>query len=142
LRALAVELGVSDRVGFTGFVEEPASAMRALDVIVHATVVPEPFGLVVAEGMACGRAVVASGAGGAAEIVREDEDALLHAPGSVEELAAVIQRLVADPDLRRRLGAAGRRSAEQRFDRERLGREIAAVYRSTTAHPIRAQGAA
>ena len=140
LRALAAEVGVGRDVGFAGFVEDPASAMRALDVVVHATVVPEPFGLVVAEGMACGRAVIASAGGGAGEIVRDGEDALVHVPGSVEGLASAIRRLVEDSDLRTRLGAAGRRSAEQRFDRRRLGLEVAALYRSTMANrnPARA----
>ena len=134
LRALAAELGLGDRVGFTGFVDDPGAAMRALDVIVHATVVPEPFGLVVAEGMACGRAVITSAAGGAGEIVRAREDALTAAPGSVEELATAIRELVEDRALRLRLGQAGRRSAEQRFDRRRLGLEVAAVYRSVLGH--------
>lgn len=135
LRALAAELGVRDIVGFTGFVEEPASAMRALDVVVHATVVPEPFGLVVAEGMACGRAVITSAAGGAGEIVHEGEDALVHVPGSVDGLAAAIHRLVIDRELRILVGTGGRRSAEQRFDRRRLGAEVTAVYQSTAAAP-------
>lgn len=134
LRALAADLDLGDRVGFTGFVDDPAAAMRALDVIVHATVVPEPFGLVVAEGMACGRAVITSAAGGAGEIVRAREDALTVAPGSVEELAGAIRELVENGDLRLRLGQAGRRSAEQRFDRRRLGNQVAAVYRSVLAH--------
>ncbi len=133
LRALAMEIGVGADVGFTGFVEDPATAMRALDVVVHATVVPEPFGLVVAEGMACGRAVITSAAGGAGEIVRDGEDALVHEPGDVAGLAAAMQRLAEYPELRSRLGAAGRRSAERRFDRRRVGDEVAAVYRSTTA---------
>jgi glycosyltransferase involved in cell wall biosynthesis len=128
LRGLAVESGAASRTGFTGFLEDPATAMRALDIVVHATVVPEPFGLVVAEGMACGRAVIASAEGGAAEIVRDGEDALLHEPGNVQALADAIRRLVEDGALRQRLGRAGRRSAEVRFDRARLGGEIGALY--------------
>jgi glycosyltransferase involved in cell wall biosynthesis len=133
LRALAAELDLGERVGFMGFIEEPAAVMRALDVVVHATVVPEPFGLVVAEGMACGCAVIASAAGGAGEIAHDEEDALVHPPGDVDALAAAIRRLVEDDALRLRLGRAGRQSAEQRFDRRRMGREVATVYRSMLA---------
>ncbi|HUX33212.1 MAG TPA: glycosyltransferase family 4 protein [Gemmatimonadaceae bacterium] len=133
LRALADELGVADRVGFTGFVSEPAAAMRALDVIVHATTTAEPFGLVIAEGMACGRAVITSATGGAAEVVAPGVDALTHAPGDVDALAAVIARLVADAPLRARLGAAGRLVVEQRFNRVRLGAEIVPIYRAAVA---------
>ncbi len=53
-------LGLSGKVGFTGFVEDVPAAMRSLDVIVHASTDPEPFGMVIIEGMACGKAVIAS----------------------------------------------------------------------------------
>lgn len=128
LKALAAELGISDRVGFTGFVDDPAAAMRALDVVVHASTHPEPFGLVIAEAMACGRAVVVSAAGGAAEIVQPGRDALAFSPGDVEGLAWNLRRLVSDPKLRARLGQAGRKTAEKRFDRARLGAEVAPLY--------------
>ncbi len=133
LRQMSRELGIEERVGFTGFVSEPATAMRALDVIVHATTVPEPFGLVIAEGMACGRAVIASAAGGAAEIVDAEVDALTHVPGDVGGLAAAIERVVVDGALRSRLGAAGRRSAELRFNRDRLGTAMVPIYRTAVA---------
>ncbi len=142
LRELAAQIGVGGKVGFTGFVRDPATAMRALDVVVHATVVPEPFGLVVAEGMACGRAVIVAAAGGAGEIVRAGEDALVHEPGDIAGLAEAIRRLVEDPGLRRRLGAAGRQSAERRFDRQRLGEEVAVVYRSMMAQRTRERASA
>src|SRR5437762_225950 len=50
-------LGLTGRVGLTGFIDHAPDAMRALDVVVHASTQPEPFGLVIAEGMASGRAV-------------------------------------------------------------------------------------
>jgi glycosyltransferase involved in cell wall biosynthesis len=128
LRELARDLGVTDRVAFTGFVADPAAAMRALDIVVHATTVPEPFGLVIAEGMACGRAVIASADGGAAELVQPGVDALTHRPGDVAGLAAAIERLATDPALRAQLGARGRLTAQRRFDQARLGGEIAPIY--------------
>ena len=130
LRALAAELGIGGRVGFTGFVDDSAAAMRALDVVVHASTQPEPFGLVIAEAMACGRAVVASAAGGAAEIASHGVDALCVAPGSVEPLSEAIRRLVQDAGLRARLGEAGREKALREFDRARLAAEVAPLYRS------------
>ena len=129
LRQFATELGVAGRVGFTGFVERPASALRALDVVVHASTQPEPFGLVIAEGMACGRAVIVSAAGGAAELVRDGIDALTHAPGDVEGLARAIERCAADPNLRRRLGQEARVAAVQRFDPASFARAFADLYR-------------
>lgn len=132
LRRLADELGVTDRVVFTGFVDDPAAAMRALDVVVHASTQPEPFGLVIAEGMACGRAVIASAAGGAAEIVTDGVDSLAVAPGDVQALADSVARLARDAALQRALGAAGRRTVERRFDASRLASALVPLYRSLT----------
>ena len=67
------------------------------------------------EAMACGRPVVASTAGGAPEAVADGETGLLVPPGDVPALRAALERLLADPELRRRLGEAGRRRAQERF---------------------------
>ena len=127
LERLAVALGVRDRVGFTGFLRA-APAMRALDVVVHASTRPEPFGLVIAEAMACGRAVITSASGGSAELVTPDVDALTHTPGDAAGLSQQIARLAADQELRRRLGESAVRAARVKFDPDRLARELAAVY--------------
>jgi len=128
LRAAAAALGLEGRVGFTGFVEDAAQAMRALDVVVHASTEPEPFGLVIAEAMACARAVVVSRAGGAAEITTPGQDALVHAPGNARELAECLVSLALNAGLRRRLGDAGRATAERVFDRRRLVAGMTPVY--------------
>ena len=94
LQTLADRLGLGDRVGFTGFLPA-APAMRALDVVVHASTRPEPFGLVIAEAMACGRAVITSGSGGARELVEAGQDALVHTPGDAAGLSRDIIQLVA-----------------------------------------------
>jgi glycosyltransferase involved in cell wall biosynthesis len=123
-------LGIGDRVGFTGFVAEPESALRALDIVVHASTSPEPFGLVIVEAMACERPVVVSLAGGAAEIVTPGVDALGHAPGDVQGLAARLTELALDPALRTRIARAGRATAERCFDRARLARQLIPIYES------------
>jgi glycosyltransferase involved in cell wall biosynthesis len=133
LRGMAAARGLADRVAFTGYQSDTAAAMRALDVVVHASVAPEPFGLVIAEAFACGRAVITSGSGGSAELVEIGRNALTHKPGDAASLAAAISRLAGDAVLRARLAAAGRATAERRFDRERLGAEFSAIYRQLTA---------
>jgi glycosyltransferase involved in cell wall biosynthesis len=127
LRGIAQQIGVQDRVGFTGFLRA-APALRALDIVVHASTRPEPFGLVIAEAMACGRAVVTSACGGARELVDPEIDAVTHAPGDAGGLTAAILRLVRDPGLRRTLGDRARASAVQRFDPARLGAQLIDVY--------------
>jgi glycosyltransferase involved in cell wall biosynthesis len=138
LEALAASLGLAGRVGFTGFVLQSDAALRALDIVVHASTEPEPFGLAIAEAMACGRPVIASDAGGASELVTAGVDALVHTPGHVAELAERMAALSAGADLRRRLGAAARQTAEQRFDLNRLARELIPLYESAVEQkPVR-----
>lgn len=142
LRQVALSLGVADRVGFTGFVHTPEATFRALHIVVHASTSPEPFGLVIAEAMACGRPVIVSNAGGAAEIVTPGVDALVHSPGDAGELAARIAALARDPNLRAQLGRAARATAERAFDRARLARELIPIYRDVamseaSARPMR-----
>lgn len=129
LRASAVRMGIADRLGFTGYLREPAAALRSLDIVVHASTAPEPFGLVIAEAFACGRAVIASAAGGAAEIIEPDKTAMLHRPGDFRQLAQQIMRLATDASLRNRLGIAAHQMATRHFTRERLATELTALYR-------------
>jgi glycosyltransferase involved in cell wall biosynthesis len=124
-------LGLTDRVGLTGFLEEPPPALRALDIVVHASSAPEPFGMVIIEAMACERAVIASNAGGAMEIFEDGVTALGHTPGDAAHLAIQIQRLAASPELRARLGAAGRRAMLAQFQPERMAQEFATLYSDT-----------
>jgi len=128
LRASARSLGVADRVGFSGFVARPAEAMRALDVVVHASTDPEPFGLVIAEGLATGRALIVSAAGGAAELVSDAADALTFTPGDVPALARSIDRLAEDVALRARLGTAARATAERRFEPDAFTHAFLEIY--------------
>jgi glycosyltransferase involved in cell wall biosynthesis len=133
LRHIAHECGVAGRVGFTGFVADPGSAMRALDVVVHASTEAEPLGRVIVEAMACRRPVIASDAGGASELINHDVDALAFRPGDVAMLTRRIRDLASDRAMRARLGAAGHAKARQSFDRARLASEVVPVYLAATA---------
>ncbi|MGA9771247.1 MAG: glycosyltransferase family 4 protein [Blastocatellia bacterium] len=129
LRNLASQLGIAEKTGFTGFIENSEAAIRSLDIVVHASTEPEPFGLVIAEAMACGRAVIVSESGGAAEITDTGINALGHSPGDAYSLAIDIERLSTNLDLRIRLGNAGRATAELRFDRLRLASDLIPIYK-------------
>jgi glycosyltransferase involved in cell wall biosynthesis len=129
LKNMARSLGISANVGFTGFIDDPAAAIRSLDIVVHASTKREPFGMVIVEAMACGKAVIASNGGGASEIVQDHVNALTHEPGDDRALAARIHELATSPSLRARLGEAGRRTAEQRFNSTRFATDFANLYR-------------
>ena len=133
LQARATSLGLSDRLGFTGHQPDPALALRSLDVVVHASTRPEPFGRVIVEAMACGKAVVAAPTGGAAELFEDGVSALASPSGDAAALAETLQRLIADAGLRARLGKAARAAAVSRFDRGRLAEEWSTVYADALA---------
>ena len=127
LRAIAHAEGLSNTsVGFVGHVDDVPGALRALDIVVHASVEPEPFGLAVAEAMACGRPVIVSDAGGAAEIATGG--AIFHRPGDARDLAARLSELINQPELRTSLAASGRTAAIRLFARQRLADALTPIY--------------
>jgi len=127
LREMAVARGLTNVV-FVPFQRDPADTYRALDIVVHASTRPEPFGRIIVEAMASGRPAVVSQAGGAVELFDEGIDALGVPPGNASRMADAIGRLAVDESLRRAIGSAARRTATIRFSRERLGAELLAIY--------------
>jgi glycosyltransferase involved in cell wall biosynthesis len=119
LRAYVLEHGLGDRVHFLGFQHDIAACMKAVDVIAHTSISPEPFGRVIIEGMLAKRPVVAARAGGVVDIVTNRENGILCTPGDVSELAGVLGELSADADLRSRLVEQGYANAINRFGTER-----------------------
>ena len=93
----------------------------------------EGFGVVCAEAMAHGRPVVASAVGGLLDLVVDEQTGLLVPPGDVGALRAALQRLLADAELRRRLGAAARKRAEEELTWERTTDLTVAVYEQALA---------
>lgn len=135
LRNRARRLGIAEAVGFIPFQEDLPPIYRALDVLVHASSRPEPFGLTIAEAMACGRSVIASRASGAAELF-SDEEAVGLSPLTPESLAGAISMLARDPALRQSLATAARTAAVGRFSRQRLGGEVLDIYRKMERDPV------
>lgn len=132
LEQKADALGLADQVEFRGFREDVWKELRELDVLVHCSVRPEPFGQVVLEGLAAGVPVVAAAAGGPLELITNDVDGLLTTPGDSAALAAALRRLADDPKLRRRLAAAGLiRSRE--FTPERTVERLLGIYAEVIA---------
>ena len=128
LADLAAELGLRDRVRFTGHFNDPVSDMEGFDILVHASVIPEPFGQVVVEGMALGLPVVASDAGGPAEVITDHVDGILYPPGDIAALANALRELSTDIHLRRRLGEAAARRAKA-YSPRAIVPQVEAVYK-------------
>lgn len=105
----AHELGLDGRVEFRGHRHDMGEEFSRLDVLVHASLTPEPFGQVIIEGMAAGVPVIAADAGGPAEMIRHDVTGVLYRPCDADALTAALRRL-RDPALRDRLSTAARAS--------------------------------
>ncbi|HLX33007.1 MAG TPA: glycosyltransferase family 4 protein [Gaiellaceae bacterium] len=127
LYAQAGALGVAGQIEFRGFREPIWDELAGLDVLVHSSTVPEPFGQAVLEGMAAGLPVIAANAGGPAELITSGVDGLLVAPGDAAALATALERLEADPELRARLGAAARERSRA-FTPERTAVQLLEIY--------------
>jgi glycosyltransferase involved in cell wall biosynthesis len=115
LHEQAARLGVQDRLIFAGFRDDMPAWMKAVDVILHTSTEPEPFGRVIIEGMAAGRPVIAAAAGGVTEIVRHRTNGWLVPPRDVTALAEAIEILRAAPELANRLASQGLEDVAQRF---------------------------
>jgi glycosyltransferase involved in cell wall biosynthesis len=103
------------RIVFRDFVPNPQRLMQACDVIVL-TSAEETFGLVLAEAMRAGVAVVGSDRGGVLEIIDHDATGLLFRSGDSEDLHRQLIRLLREPRLRARLAQAGKDKADRLFD--------------------------
>lgn len=128
LAQLAKDLGVYDRVQFSGPIEGEAkwALICGADVLVLPSL-SENWGVVVTEALGVGTPVVVTEGVGAAELVREHDLGAV-VDGSPQSLARAIADLLADPGRRRAMGERGRRLIHERFTHDAVARTMAAVY--------------
>jgi glycosyltransferase involved in cell wall biosynthesis len=127
VRAQAEQM-LGDRVRFVGRTADVPGTLRALDVLVNASVA-EPFGLSVLEAQASGVAVIGTRAGGIPDFVFDGDNGLLVPNGDAHALAKALDRLITDPELRGRLAERGRQTAQGRGIEARAD-VAAAMYRA------------
>jgi phosphatidylinositol alpha-1,6-mannosyltransferase len=143
LERLASECGVAQAVRFTGGVSD--DELHRLYASAHLYAMPsegEGFGLVFAEAMAHGLPCVASRRDAGAEVVADGETGLVVDPGSHEELAAALRRLLGDAALRSRMGESGRRRAAELFTQEGFNARIISLLMDASTSDSRAVGPA
>jgi glycosyltransferase involved in cell wall biosynthesis len=112
---------------FTGFESDIPKRLEQLDIVVHASTIPEPFGQVIIEGMAAGLPVIATNGGGVPEIIVDGITGILIPMKDPRALADAMASLLADADLRIRMGAAGRRHILRHFTIRRTAEEVEQV---------------
>jgi glycosyltransferase involved in cell wall biosynthesis len=121
------ELGIADKFIFTGHRSDIAQLIAAMDIFVLCTH-REGFPLSILEAMALRRPVVATAVGGIPEIVEPGVTGFLHQAGNSSELSAAILKLIEDPELASRIGAAGYERVRQDYSRQVFAGEIAKAY--------------
>jgi glycosyltransferase involved in cell wall biosynthesis len=138
MERLAAGLGLTDRVHFTGWRHDLTDVMRAIDVLA----LPsrwEAFGIVNLEAMAAAKPVVGFAVEGIPEVVVDGETGLLSPAGDEEALARDLVRVLTDPDLAARLGAAGRRRFVERYAPEEMARAHVELYERLLTEASRGQ---
>jgi glycosyltransferase involved in cell wall biosynthesis len=128
---LAEALGIAGRVEFRGFCADVWDELSRLDVLVHASTIPEPFGQVILEGMAAGVPVIAAGAGGPAEILDHNRTGILYTPNDVAALAGCMRSLL-DASLRERLSTAAREEV-RRYEPTIVAADLQRLYAAVSA---------
>jgi glycosyltransferase involved in cell wall biosynthesis len=120
--------GLHDLVTFTGHLDVKDGVLDALDIFVHASTEPEPFGMAILEAMANGKAVIASDEGGPREIITNCLDGLLIRPREPLELALAIRRLVGDSELRGALSTAAVITVATKFNAQTSAEKLEQLY--------------
>jgi glycosyltransferase involved in cell wall biosynthesis len=130
LRELSSTLQIANKVEFLGFQQNIADIYRWLDIVIHASTQPEPFGLAIVEAMACKKPVIVSQAGGAAELFTHNYDAVGVPPGDSAALASAILHLIDNPKLCKSLSENARSTVIKRFNHQHLATQILTLYNS------------
>ncbi len=135
-RALATALGLDDRVTFTGYADYDAvpALYRAHDVFVSPTYA-EGFSNTILEAMASGLAVLSCHAVGVVDCLRDGDNGLLTEPGDVSAHAVALSRLIAEPDLRRRLATTALAECRRVYSWDAVGRQIMYIYADLQGQP-------
>ncbi len=138
IRQAVVAAGLSRHVTVMGFVPDLPAAMAALDLALYAAIESDGMSRVLFEYLATGKPVVASRVGVVPEVLEDGKTALLVPAGEAAALAEAIARLLDDPALARKLGAAGAGRVRSGLSGAHVARELTRWYSRLTVRDCRA----
>ncbi|MBV8281655.1 MAG: glycosyltransferase family 4 protein, partial [Candidatus Eremiobacteraeota bacterium] len=142
LLILAQKLGVRDRLQLVGFQTDILPYLRAVDVVVHCSTSPEPFGRVIVEAQLAGKPVIATKGGGPSEIIENRVTGILVNPNDPSELGEEIRELLGKPEFAAELASNGRQAAIRRFGLDSVLKKWVAFIDRTVTGAARNSGKA
>jgi glycosyltransferase involved in cell wall biosynthesis len=137
LRRHIAERNMTDRVHFLGFRSDVSALMEAVDIVVHASTSPEPFGRVIVEAMLAHRPVIATRGGGVVEILEHDVTGMLVPPSDPQALADALGVLLGDEAHREHLAEAGYQHATRHFTLDAMMKDISCEIADVLASGVR-----
>jgi glycosyltransferase involved in cell wall biosynthesis len=127
LKQFAKDLGIADKVVFTGFRPDIYDLLNVMDIYVHPSIEPEPFGRGIIEAMALAIPVVASSEGGPLEIIDNGGTGFLVEPGNAESLSRVLAQMLDNPEVISVIGRNGRCAVERHFTLKRCVDDVTMI---------------
>ena len=120
--------GLDKNVIFTGFIKDIPNIISIFDILVHASIEPEPFGRVILEGMAANKPIVATNKGGVPEIVINNETAILVPMNDPGKMADAIKYYLSNKAIAETMAAKGRQRLIKLFSTEKMVQDVEKVY--------------
>lgn len=127
---LCREFNIERNVIFTDFQENPIDYMNLMDIVVHTSVDPEPFGIVLLEAMLLSKPLISTTIGGPAEIVVNNKSGVLIQPGDPKLLATAVDNLLSDPEQAQEIGKQGYKRLMDEFTIEKNAEKTMKIYKS------------
>ena len=128
LEEIVSHRNLSDVVSFVGFQSKVQNILQSSDIVVHSSIRPEPFGLVILDAMRASKPVIASNEGGPVEIVEHGVTGLLIPPKDPEKLAEAMIELLQNESLRKRMGNAGKLRMQEHFSISKMMQSVESLY--------------
>ena len=125
--------GYSDRIIMAGYIQDVGNMYSIMDVCVHTSIEPEPFGLVIIEAMANAVPVVASDLGAPKEIIEDGMNGYIVNPESTTQLADKIIQLLENDELREEMGGSGREHVLQHYNDKDYAHKVEKLYAEVLA---------
>ena len=130
LKRLVEKLNIKDKVIFTGFIDNIEDILGIIDIFVHCSIRPEPFGLNIIEAMASEKLVIATDLGATDEIITNNKDGIIIKPNNPKILANTISEVIVSKEKYNRIGISARQKVEERFCIYNYIKNISELYNS------------